>query len=393
MDKYTLDFIKNKVNEVILTCSKPQKKCFHKLLRQLFIKGTPILRHLVETGKNVKPQTRKFSRHLENVDLPELVDDFVLKQVKYKVSKETSIAYDLSDINKNDAKKMPNLSRVFDGSERNRATGFWLHGVGILGFLLKFEVHDVNSKTLPQTRKKIIFQLAEKLSYLGIWVIDRGNDCKQFFRDLAKRGIRFICRLRSNRLVVLKNSGEIVKLNSLDVGKYEIHLLNAHNNKVNTDVTFTLIVYKHLDEKDVIRLISNLPIDHYSSEDFVKKYLERWGVEKSFRRIKTKFLIEKIRVLSEKRFTNLISLIRLSMAVSKLLYQRVFENQKQVLLHICKLLNSYKNFLKRRSLTQNIDSFITFLSDHLPPLVNRKPKEPPNPSLFSHYALEKLTPI
>ena len=131
MDKYTLDFIKNKVNEVISGCTKPQRKCFQYLVRQLFIKGTPILRHLVEDdGRNVKPETRRFSRNLENGDLADSVDDFILKQVKNQVEDDTSIAYDLCDINKDDAKKMENISKVFDGSRRRKVMGFWLHGVG-----------------------------------------------------------------------------------------------------------------------------------------------------------------------------------------------------------------------------------------------------------------------
>lgn len=124
--------------------------------------------------------------------------------------------------------------------------------------------------------------------------MDRGNDSKQFFRDLAKKNIKFICRMRKKRLVVLKNTGKITKLSKLKPGKYAIYLLDHHNNKVKTDITYTLIINKHLENKEEIRLISNLPFDKYSEDEFVKKYLERWGVEKSFRRIKTKFFIAKI---------------------------------------------------------------------------------------------------
>lgn len=393
MDKYTLDCLKNQLNPVISDCSKPQKDCVKTLVRQIFIKGTPILRHLaLENELMVKPQARKFSRHLENIEIENAVDGLALKEAKKIIDEDTSIAYDLCDISKENAKRMENLSTVFDGSKRKISEGFFLHGIGIEDILLKFKVHLANEFTLNQTRKSLIFELAEEFSRRGIWLIDRGNDDKQFFRDLAEAEIKFICRIKSNRLAVLKQTGERIKIKDLSTGKYEVYLFDNHNNKPKTDIAYTIIIHQHLKEKEMY-LLTNLPADKYSEKEFVEKYLQRWGVENSFKRIKTKFMLEKIRVLSFKRFVNLVSIIRLCMILATIIYQKIVGQSKNFLMNIYHLVAKFKAFRKRKSLTLNLDAFITFLGCHLKPFATKKIPDPPNLCLFSKYALGKLAPI
>lgn len=394
MDKYTLDCIKNNLNPVISSFSKPQKDCIKTLVRQVLIKGTPILRHLTfEENILVKSQTRKFSRHLKNIELEEVVDKLALNKAKSSIKEDTTIAYDLCDIAKKDAKVMENISRIFDGSLRQKSLGYFLHGIGAVDFLLKFKVHNADKNTLNETRKELIFDISKSLNGRGIWVMDRGNDGKQFFRDLALEKIKFICRLRNNRDVIIKKTGEKIQIKDIFPGKYEVFLLNEHNNKVKTDIAYTLIISEHLDEKEPIRLLSNLEIEKYTEDEFVSKYLERWGIEKKFRTIKTKFMLEKIRVLSWKRFVNLVALIRLCMLLAHLIYRHLEDFEKHILLGFFNIFQSFKAFLKRKALTRNPDSFIKFLGHHLEPFVIRKIPDQPNLCLFSKYALKKLSPI
>lgn len=394
MDKYTLDFLRNQINPVIYEFSKPQKDCLSILLRQIFIKGTPILRHLaLEDEKLVKSQARRFSRFLGNINLEPIVDELALKQAKNMIEEDTSIAYDLCDIAKENAKVMEKLSNIWDGSKKKRSTGHFLHGIGVKNILLKFKSHLADEHTLNQTRKDLIFELAKEFDHKGIWLMDRGNDHKQFFRDLTKEKIKFICRIKKNRLAVMKKTGKILKIKDLSPGKYEIYLLDHHNNKVKMDVVYTVIIHEHLENKDEMYLLTNLPVEKYSSEEFVEKYLQRWGIENSFKRIKSKFMLEKIRVLSFKKFINLVALIRLCLLLATIIYKKVLDQSKCLLMKIYHLAASFKAFRKRRSLTKNLDAFITFLGQHLKPFVTKKIPDPPNLSLFSKYALEKLAPF
>jgi len=307
------------------------------------------------------------------------------------IEEDSSISYDLSDISKENAKYMEKIHKVFDGSKRKVSSGFCFHGVGFQDFLLKFEAHKFGEKYLNQTRKKIVFNISKQIKGKGIWLFDRGNDHKKFFKDLSKKGIRFICRIKKNRLVVLKKSGKICKVENLKPGKYEVYLLNEHNNKVEGEAVFTLVVHNHLEEKKEICLLSNLPFSKYSEPQFVQKYLERWEIEKSFKRLKTKFNLEKIRVMTFKRFVNLISLIRLAQGISTLLFYKIRNLDITISLQVFNFTSKLKIFLKRKYLDLNLESFLSFLGTYFSPFLKRKLPFSSNLSLFSHYALEKLS--
>jgi transposase len=64
-----------------------------------------------------------------------------------------------------------------------------------------------------------------------------------------------------------------------------------------------------------IRLIHSLKYS-YSKNQIVNMYLQRWGVENIFKRVKEKFGLESIRVLKWQKFVNLVALIQLAVLVS-----------------------------------------------------------------------------
>jgi hypothetical protein len=389
MNKYIQDSVRNNLRSIVRNMTKPQQKSIQEITRGLFVSGTPILRHLIQDeSKTAKKQAEKYSHHLGNVELKERVDKFTFRKAKQSVNSKTIIAYDLTDISKEAAKKMKKLGRVFDGSRRKVTNGYTLHGVGINNLLVKLETHDSETKTLNQTRRKIVKGISEQLDRNGIWVFDRGNDNKQFFKDLQHNlKVNFIARLRSNRQVVMAKTGVIIQVKDVPVGKYEVFLMNYHNIKVDTRFKFTLIIREHLKNKEPIRLLSNLDSRNYSSEKFTTMYLERWGVENIFKRIKTKFELEKIRVLSYEKYLNLVALIQFAVVVSTLIFNHLHKVTNSL---ITSVILMYKRFLKFKNLTFNIDSFISYMRVSLTPLLFRKPPLKNQPSLFSRRCLEKL---
>lgn len=357
------------------------------------MKGTPILRHLAQNEKiSVKKQGDKYSYHLGNVNLKEKVEESALSKARQQMRKNTIIAYDLTDINKNTAKKMDNLSTVFDGSKRKPATGYTLHGLGVNGILLKLDIHDGKEFTQNQTRKNIVEKYSKKFDKKGIWVFDRGNDSKAFFNFLRHNAkTQFIARLKSDRGVVVKETGAILKVEELAVGRYQVFLMNTHNTYVDTGAEFTLIISNHLDEdKQPIRLLAWLK-HTYSTEEIVNMYLQRWGIENLFKRAKQKFNLEKIRVLNYQKFVNLIALIQFAINVSTITFLKI---QKSTYSLISGVLIYYENFLRLKALTFNLDSFISFIKFALKPLVVRSQKSPPlQLNLLSRRQLEKLGPF
>jgi hypothetical protein len=119
MNKYILDEIRNNSRRLLRDLTVPQQKAVSEVIRGLFTAKQPILRHLAQDGDiTVKKQAEKYSHHLGNVDLWAKVEAAALAKVRHVMRKDTVIAYDLSDIAKEAARKMEKLSKVFDGSKR-----------------------------------------------------------------------------------------------------------------------------------------------------------------------------------------------------------------------------------------------------------------------------------
>lgn len=388
MYKYIQDFIGNKSRSIFSGLSLPQKKSLAEILRGLFVEATPILRHLAQNKEiSAKRQADKYSYHLGNVDLQNKVEAFALKVVTPEIRKNTVIAYDLVDIAKPDSRKMEKLSQVYDSSKGSIESGFILHGVGVNNILLKLRFHDNDREFLGQVRKSILEELIAAFDGKGIWAFDRGNDDEKLFRYLLQdKKVQFVARLRGNRSVVLKETGAKVLISELTEGTYNVFLVK--NGKVLDDICYSILVKNHLKGKEPIRLVYSLK-DTYTPEQIVNLYLERWGIEKSFKRVKQKFNLEKIRVLNLQKFINLIALTQFAMNVSVLLFRKI-----QSLTHslVSFVVLPYKKFLSKKSLTFNLESFITFLQNSLQPIQFHAPPQK-QPSLFSFRQLKKLVPF
>lgn len=391
MMKYIHDTIQNSSRSIFKGFTRPQKKAVTEIIRGLFVAGEPILRRLAQNPKkSSKRQGDKYSFHLGNINLPDAVDEMALRRAKSEVRKNTIIAYDLTDISKETAERMEKLSWVHDGSTNTIQPGYTLHGVGVNGLLLKLRVHEGETHTINQTRKEIVKNLSQSFGEKGIWVFDRGNDSKQWFVDLRQElKTQFICRLREKRLIVLKETGAIMKLKELPEGVFDIYLMNKNNSSVDRRFVYTLVIRKHLANKPPIRLLCHLK-DICTSKEIVEMYLQRWGVENLFRRAKQKFLLEKIRVLNYQKFVNLVSLIQFATNVSAISF---FNLQRLTNSLISGALFGYRFFIKKHALSFNVDSFITFLHSSLKTLAFRTEKPPDQQNLFSNRQLEKLVPF
>lgn len=391
MYKYIQDAIKNNSRCVLKGLTRPQQKALSEVVRGLFTAGEPILRHIAQDDtKSAKKQAEKYSYHLGNVHIQNKVEELALKQAQKQLRKRTIIAYDLTDISKESAQKIEKLSRVWDGSRRKVTTGFSLHGVGINGILTKFQVHDSHKFTTNQIRRQIVMEISEQLAKKGIWVMDRGNDDKRFFKFLRQDlKVDFIARLKSDRQVVLKKTGVKMQVKNLKAGKYAVHLMKKNNDHPDLSCEYTLIISHHLKGKEPIRLLHSLKYS-YSKNQIVNMYLERWGVENIFKRVKEKFDLESIRVLKWQKFVNLVALIQLAVLVSTMMFLRIQQSTNALIIGV---LMHYKKFMKLKTLGFNVDSFISFMKVSLKPIIHRNEKPPGQLNLFSRRLLEKLGSI
>ena len=385
MNKYILDYVKNNSKTVFKDLSEPQKKCMRLLVRRLFKSGTGILRHLGRDCEQL-PKTigQKFSHHLGNIDLLAPVESFAdRKLLSLLPEKDGVIAYDLSDTNKKSAKKIENLTKCFDGSRRQKSQGFFLNGVGFGKFLWRLRVHDNTRKFLNQVRKEILDHLINITTGMSvIFALDRGNDDKNWFEHLDNKKARFIVRLKKNREVVIKQTGEKVKVEDLPEGRYQILLTESgtEQRKKPKYREYELVIYKKKkSKKHPLRLLISVyldPAQEYSNKRIANLYLQRWGVENSFKQIKTVLKLESIRVLSFKKFQNLVSLQHFCLLLNELLFHRINEAVDMFAqnLAISQISFHYKKFIKHYTLTVNSQSFFKFLQDIFPEFYHHRKK-------------------
>ena len=388
MEKYITDAIHNSLRTVTAGTTRPQQKAIAEVVRGLFTKGEPILRHLAQNAEvSAKKQAEKYSYHLGNVDLTEAVEMLALRKVAATMRKNTVIAYDCTDINKEDAETMEGLGGIWDGSAGKGGQGYELHGVGVNGVLLSLRVHDDNCNMMPQTRLSVMEQVVSVLGTRGIWVLDRGNDSRSFYQNLRHSlKVRFIARTRDNRKVVLVKTGVQYSIKDLPEGRHAVRIMSEKQNIVDPDVY--LLVIKRLKEKlEPLRLLTNLGWNEFSDTQIMTMYLKRWGIENIFRSAKVCFGLEKVRVQSFKKLKNIVALVQLVLVLSAHLFRAI---QKSTYTLVVALLQVYKLFLGKRSLTLNHDSFVRFLRQSLPPLIHREKPPPTQLKLFSPPTLLKL---
>ena len=178
-----------------------------------------------------------------------------------------------------------------------------------------------------------------------------------------------------------------MKVSELKQGRYVVYLMNKYNTHVDTRYEYTLVIQNHLSEKQPIRLLAYLK-ESFSSEQIVDMYLERWGIENSFKRAKQSFNLEKIRVLNHQKFVNLIALTQFATNLSMMAFIAI---QKLTYSLIFGVLIGYQKFLKMKSLSFNLTSFTSFLQYTLKPYTYRPQKPPPEQlPLLSRRCLGKL---
>jgi hypothetical protein len=380
MEKYITDAIHNSLRTITSGMTCPQQKAIAEMVRGLFTAGEPILTHLAQNPTiSAKKQAEKYSYHLGNVELTQRVEDMALRKIASTMRRNTVIAYDCTDITKEEAESMENLSGVWDGSEGKGAEGYELHGVGVNGMLLSLRVHDADAETHPQTRFQTMERISAALGKKGIWVLDRGNDSLALYHDLRHTlHVRFIARAKDNRKIILVKTGERISIADLPDGRHAVYLMGEKQNTIDPDV-YLLVVRRLKEHHAPLRLLTNLGWDEFSDTQIVTMYLKRWGIENIFRSAKVCFGLEAIRVLSFRKLCNLVALVHLVLVLSVSLFRTI---QKSTYTLVVALLQVYRLFLQRKSLALTHDSFVRFLRQTLPPLIHREKPPPVQARLF-----------
>ncbi len=363
MDKYILPAtLTNKIFENAIRMfenqlTKPQVKALRTVLRWLWKNWTTIISHIHSHTIETKNFIEKISKHLWNMDIIKTVEKKAILCIK-KVMKEylekkkkNIIAYDESDIFKPDAKCMPWLSRIRDGSTGLTWNGYILRGVNINGISLYshleeiLEWHTANrwEKTI-ETVKRVQNDIWKQA---WIYVIDRWADDKKVIEFFLKEEEKFIIRMKKNRIVTNIKTWKLTKITEFKQW--------IHNIKIG-ELTAILHVYKKPSKKNPILLLTN--DETLWTKESVQLYLKRRKVEEDFKKMK-ELGLEEVRLLNFMKIQNLVALIQFIIILWQDIYEKVVQKEDPTYEHIFLY---FKNFTKRKSLTRNPTSFIKFIS-------------------------------
>jgi Transposase DDE domain len=324
------------------------------------VKLSNIARSLKEEIPLIKTEDR-LSRNLRAVELEAELTRQLAKMASQRITANTVLCLDLSDIRKEYAKKMEYLATVHDGSTGEMHPGYWL--CDITGAEMNgSEIVPLYQKMYSAEAKEFVSENAEVLAGIdlvrshtqgrGIWAVDRGGDRKKLLDPLLDRGERFVIRSTGKRFVVdrknikrsvaelgarcrLRYPARIVKIQDGQEKTYDLRYGVEPIRLVGRDERLHLVVVAGFGEEPILLLTNALEgaRDSQSLWWIAQIYLVRWKIEETFRFIKQSYNLEDIRVMKYQRLKNLVVLV-----TAAAYFAATFLGQKMKLRILCEKL-------------------------------------------------------
>jgi len=324
------------------------------------VKLSNIARSLKEGIPLIKTEDR-LSRNLGAAELEAELTRQLAKMAGQRITANTVLCLDLSDLRKEYAKKMEYLATVHDGSSGEMHAGYWLcdvTGAEVNGS----EIVPVYQKLYSAEAQEFVSENAEVLAGIdavrshtqgrGIWAVDRGGDRKKLLEPLLDRRERFVIRSTGKRLVIdrkhikrsvaelgarcrLPHQARIIKIQDGQEKIYDLRYGVEAIRLVGREEQLHLVVVAGFGEEPMLLLTNALEEarDSQSLWWIAQIYLTRWKIEETFRFIKQSYNLEDIRVMKYQRLKNLVVLV-----TAAAYFAATFLGQKMKLRILCEKL-------------------------------------------------------
>jgi len=328
------------------------------------VKVSNIARSLNEEVALVKTENR-LSGNIGGRDFTEEVNRRIIVQGAKRITEDTVIALDISDIDKPYARKMEYLALVRDGSTgETKSEGYWLMdvlGADVEGeelIPLYGELYSQEAKDFRSENRQILNamdRVTEGTGRKGIWAMDRGGDRSILLKELLRKELRFVVRLVGERDFILRD-GKKEKALKIAWGCHcpdqrEVTIRKEGERKKRTIFVghmkvklpfyprwLFLVVVKGFGEKPLM-LLTNVKVAFLGVMRVLEIYLTRWKCEESYRFIKQAYNLEDVRVLSYTGLRNIVVLVQavfyfVSVELGKklklnILLKKIFEKAKR----------------------------------------------------------------
>ena len=296
---------------------------------------TEISRALEEPIKLHKTHDR-LCRNLEDAEVRQTIGRYILEAGSQRIGDKTLLVVNTSDITKKYAKKMEYLCEVRDGSEGEIGLGYWM-GEVVGAEVLSTEITPLAQSVWFQESPGFTSENDEILSLMqrvrqktegrGVFVIDRGGDRRELYKELVPKGYRFLIRQRGDRHLLYRGReqetrrlADICKLHYAEKivrekdGKETVYIVEFGYLPVclpeYPKIQLYLVVVKDFGAEPMM-LLTTEPMRKNREVLWwaVSAYVTRWRIEETIRFIKQSYQIEDVRVLTYERLKNLMSLV------------------------------------------------------------------------------------
>lgn len=324
------------------------------------VRLTSIARSLGEKIALKKTHYR-LCRQLGRAGLWQKLTHALIKLASRRVREDTLLVMDSSDICKRYAKKMEYLVRVYDGSEKRIAKGYWTCNV-VAAETGEVSLTPLYSKLYSQASPQFdsandemlqaVDMVCQHTEKRGVWVLDRGGDRENIIHPLLERELSFIIRLVGDRHLLYR--GRKIRAHELakkcwlpyaekvvkeEKGKERIYMVQFGFRRVRLPgrkELLSLVVIRGFGEEPMM-LLSSLAMRKKRSVLWwvIESYLTRWRIEDTFRFIKQSYQLEDIRLLTYRRLQNMMALI-MAVAYFAFIYLGERTKLRVLALHVLK---------------------------------------------------------
>lgn len=316
--------------------SKPCRRLIQEMLFGIQaakdVKLSNIARALGEPIRLIKTENR-LSRNLAAQDFSDRLNERIVWRGASQVGRDTVLAVDLSDVTKKYAEKMECLVGVHDGSEGQKARGYWLleivgadvEGERITPLYGELYSHEARGFVSENDQLlKAVGRVTAMTFGRGILAWDRGGDRYAILIPLLEKGLRFVIRQDGDRDVILESGrkvtmreaarrrrtrlGYTVKLERqgqveekhLELGALPVRLPKK------PEIRLWLVVIRGWGQEPILLLTNVTPEGETPERPYEKWiaeiYLTRHACEDTFRFLKQAYQVEDVRV---RRYTAL----------------------------------------------------------------------------------------
>jgi len=284
----------------------------------------------------IKKTEERLSNNLADPRILDAVGDSLLTMGASRIHDDSLLIVDPSDLCKKYAKQMEYLAEVRDGSEQTIGNGYWMcevvgaetggsEVVPLAQSLWSQEAPDHVSEN--DEILKLVRRVYDATGRRGVFVIDRGGDRRELYKELVPGGYRFLIRQRGDRHILYRGKKmEMMALARICPTPYAETIVKEKNGEESCytlefgsvpvrlpqwpEFKLWLVVVKGFGKEPMLVLTTE-PMRKSRKVLWwaVESYLTRWKVEETIRFIKQSYDLENIRVLGYDSIRNMAVLV------------------------------------------------------------------------------------